>query len=432
MDLFTATVATETQTRNVSDIVWREDLYPRFEPNPSVIQQYAESLDQLPPVEVNQHNELIDGYHRWTAHKVAKEGEIAVTVTETASDREFLRLAIQRNSKHGLQLSNEEKKSLVLRLYTGKTEEKEEFVRLFSVSLRTIARWTSRRDKDLKAERDRKIADMWLACYTDDEIADSVGCGRSTVTTLMKDPSEIAIWQKLTNLSRYQDPDWSPPLYNVWKTQNKSNATSHFGNSEASFTDNLLYMYTEPFDIVVDPFAGGGATIDVCKRRLRRYWASDRKPTPVRRDIREWDILDGPPPLYNRWGDVALLYLDPPYWKQAEGQYSDDPQDLANMELDAFYERLGALVGECGDRMQPGSHIALLIQPTQWNAPGRQVIDHVMDLVQCLTSDKLRLEMRISCPYESQQCTAQQVEWAKENRTVLVISREIIIWRVAE
>ena len=60
------------ETRNVSDIIWREDLYPRFEPSPAIIQQYADAIDELPPVEINQHNELIDGYHRWTAHKKAE------------------------------------------------------------------------------------------------------------------------------------------------------------------------------------------------------------------------------------------------------------------------------------------------------------------------------------------------------------------------
>ncbi len=54
-----------------SKIIYREDLYPRFKPNPTLIQTYAEDLDQLPPVEVNQHNELIDGYHRWKAHETA-------------------------------------------------------------------------------------------------------------------------------------------------------------------------------------------------------------------------------------------------------------------------------------------------------------------------------------------------------------------------
>ncbi len=424
----------DTDRRQVGDIVWREDLYPRFEPNAGVIQQYAESLDVLPPVEINQHNELIDGYHRWIAHKKQCAETIAVTVTITASDNEFLRLAIQRNATHGLQLNNEEKRSLVLKLYVGnprdKDEEKTEFANLFSVSERTIARWTSRRDKDLKDERNKKIAELWLACYTEEEIAEAVGFAQQTINDQVKELPENDIWQKSVVLSQYQEPGWTPPLYNVWKQQDKTNPVGHFGNSEASFTDRLLYLYTEPFDIVVDPFAGGGATIDVCKRRLRRYWVSDRLPIIERRDIRQHDIVDGTPSLHKRWPDVALLFLDPPYWKQAEGQYSQDDNDLANMPLDMFYERLSEFTLACAAKMRPGSTVAMLMQPTQWKADDRQVVDHVVDLLARLTGDRLRLDMRISCPYESQQCNAQQVKWAKENRRILVLTREILVWKV--
>jgi len=230
--------------------------------------------------------------------------------------------------------------------------------------------------------------------------------------------------------STYQDPDWSPPLYNVWKLQTKTNKTTAFGNSETSFTDNLLYLYTEPFDIVVDPFAGGGSTIDVCKKRLRRYWASDRKPIVERRDIREADILDGTPKLHKRWGDVALLFLDPPYWWQAKGHYSDHPSDLGNMELDEFYKRLTTFIGDCAEKMRLDSHIAMMMQPTQWNAPDRKIVDHVIDLAGSMNHGKLELEQRISCPYESQQYNAQQIEWAKANKRVLVLTREIIVWRI--
>ncbi len=32
---------------------------------------------------------------------------------------------------------------------------------------------------------------------------------------------------------------------------------NHGGNSEVRWLDNLLYLYTKPFDIVVDTFASG-------------------------------------------------------------------------------------------------------------------------------------------------------------------------------
>lgn len=66
--------------------------------------------------------------------------------------------------------------------------------------------------------------------------------------------------------------DFEPPIYNVWKQLEKTAGSSHYGNSEVRWVDNLLYLYTQPFDIVIDPFAGDGSTIDTCKKRFRRYW----------------------------------------------------------------------------------------------------------------------------------------------------------------
>lgn len=101
----------------VSSVVWREDLYPRIKTSHSTVNKYAEDLTVLPPVEVNQHNELIDGWHRWTAHKQAGAETIQVTVTQTVSDTHLLELAIERNAAFGLQLSQEDKKSMARRLY---------------------------------------------------------------------------------------------------------------------------------------------------------------------------------------------------------------------------------------------------------------------------------------------------------------------------
>lgn len=431
-------------TLNIADIVWREDLYPRFEPKPIIIQRYAQDFELLPPVEVNQRNELIDGYHRWTAQKkvVANGNEtkerrlaaetIQAIVTHTDSDRHFARLAMRRNSQHGFHVSNDEKKGWLLKWYTGlNEEEKQELADDMGVSLRTVKRWTARKDKDLKARRRQKAFDLWLACHTYEEIAEQIGVSDETPRNYVEESQENDTWHKFGIFPVHaNDPDWFPPLYDVWKVQNKSNVTSHPGNTEAQWVDNLLYMYTEPFDIVVDPFGGGGSTIDVCKKRLRRYWVSDRLPIVERRDIRQWDILDGPPSLHKRWGDVSLMYLDPPYWKQAEGRYSNDPQDLANMELGKFYDVLTSFIVACAEKMHSGSHIALIISPTQWKAPNCQVVDHIVDLIIYLQDAPMKYVRRIVCPYESQQYNAQTVEWAKENREVLVISREIIIWKV--
>ena len=82
----------------VADVVFRKDLYPRIETSQRAVEQYAENLEVLPPIEVNQHNELIDGWHRWTAHRKVGAEQIRVTVTETTGESHFLELAIRRNA----------------------------------------------------------------------------------------------------------------------------------------------------------------------------------------------------------------------------------------------------------------------------------------------------------------------------------------------
>ena len=418
-------------TRKLSAIKFREDLYPRIETSATTVQKYAEDLDVLPPIEINQHDELIDGWHRWTAHKKEKADTISVVVTETKSDIHLLELAIERNATHGLQLSRDDKRDMGVQIYNAtplqeQDAKKKTLAKLLSVSERTVSGWLSRIDKDNKAARNRRIFDLWLACWTQQEIADEVGVDQAEIARFMKN-GKFADLHKTDQSGAEHATDFKPPYYNIWKQQTKSAGSEHFGNTEITILDNLLYLYSKPFDIIVDPFAGGGSTIDLCRKRFRRYWVGDRKPIVEReKDIREHDMTNGLPSLKGRWGDVKLVYLDPPYWKQAAGKYSKDKTDLANMTLEEFNKTLAGIITSFSKQLT-SAYIALIIQPTQWNAPKRQYTDHVADMLRAV---KLPVDMRYSVPYESQQCNAQMVEWAKEHRKCLVLTRELIVWRI--
>lgn len=412
----------------VADVVFRDDLYPRIETSAVTVQKYAEDLDVLPPIEVNQRNELIDGWHRWTAHKKNCAEEIRATVTETKGDGELLELAVSRNASHGLQLSQQDKRDMARKIYAATPERerdaaKKRLAKILSVSERTIRDWLSRMDKDAKEARDRRIFELWLACWTQQEIADEVGITNQQVSQIT---AELPKLGKQEKASAEHATDFDPPIYNIWKQQQKTAGSGHFGNSDVRWVDNLLYLYTSPFDVVIDPFAGGGSTIDICKKRFRRYFVSDRKPIVEReKEIRIHDLTYGLPKP-PQWKDVKLVYLDPPYWKQAEGQYSDDPSDLANMPLETFTSELATIINGFAKKLKD-AYIALIIQPTQWKSPERKFTDHIGDMLRAV---KLPVDMRYSVPYESQQCTAQMVEWAKDNKRCLVLTREIVVWKV--
>ena len=61
--------------------------------------------------------------------------------------------------------------------------------------------------KDMKAERDRQIAELWLACYTEEEIAEKVGVSQPSIHATVAELSESDIWQKNLIFAQEVQPD---------------------------------------------------------------------------------------------------------------------------------------------------------------------------------------------------------------------------------
>ena len=417
----------------LNDVIFDEVIYPRHDHDPVLVQRYAGCLDEIESqqkfISVSSDMKLLDGKHRWLAYQ--KRGADSNTtinayVYDVTAPHDQLKLAAKLNSEHGWQLNEADKEATAKSLYAYGCSY-EDIAETLSVGKKRVSEWLSRVVKDNKEKRDRKIFDMWLACCSTDEIAEACGCDKATVSRVAEELLQSVSKNQTQQSHSEHATDFDPPIYNIWKQQTKSEGSSHFGNSETRWVDNLLYLYTSPFDVVVDPFAGGGSTIDICKKRFRRYFVSDRKPIIERAEqIRQHDLTDGLPKP-PQWKDVKLVYLDPPYWKQAEGQYSNDPTDLANMTIEQFNESLAGVINGFAKKLT-AAHIALIIQPTQWKAPDRNCVDHVADMIKLI---KLPIDMRYSVPYESQQYNAQCVEWSKAAKRCLVLTREIIVWRVS-
>jgi hypothetical protein len=112
---------------------------------------------------------------------------------------------------------------------------------------------------------------------------------------------------------------------------------SYFGACPPQIMENLLWLYTEPGkSVVVDLFAGSGTTLEVSHRMGRRAWVSDIRGNHYspHLDIHQHDATTGWPADAPAKAD--LLFLDPPYWKQAAGRYSSEPGELAEMTLPDF------------------------------------------------------------------------------------------------
>jgi len=245
---------------------------------------------------------------------------------------------------------------------------------------------------------------------TQRSIADILNIDHTTV-------ADVVEKQQMSEIHRPQ-----PLLYNIWNAQKQDNDRKHFGAFPEVFMENLLYYHTEPLDIVFDPFGGGGTTVDVCKRMFRRYYVSDRKVIPGReKDIREHDIKDGLPDDLPK---PKMVFLDPPYWKQSEGMYSEDAEDLGNMELEDFNDAMGRLLEAIEKRGV--EKIAAVIQPTQYKNDWKWT-DHIFDFDEMLSD--YEIEARYILPYSTQQYLPQMVEKAKEARRCLSSFRDLVVWK---
>lgn len=408
--------------RPITDIQYREDLYPRFKPNPQAIQQYAENIDQLPPIEINQHGILIDGYHRWKAHQTAGAEAIPCIITETGSEMELLMLAVARNSKHGQQLTPEEKKRYCVLWFDQL--DKSQICDTLSISERLYSAWTRSKREALEEQRDQTILDMYLRCHTQEYIAEAVGCSQKTAANKIADFSKSGNFADSTIFR-----DFSPELYTVWNFAKATNEVRHFGNIPPEIIDNLLYYYTKPFDVVFDPFGGGGSTLDVCQKRMRRCYISDLTPIPAReKDIRQHDIGSGLPkdlPVPD------LVFLDPPYWQQAKQKYSNSAEDLANVDLETFLSTIGNIARDIkrkwsGAKRDAGT-LALIIGP--WKENGTK-LDLALLCYERI-SKYLPLVERVIVPYSTQVHGGAFVNMAKERKELLYLHRDLLVfqWR---
>ena len=367
----------------IEKIIVREKLYPRLQIDTKKVQEYSENIEKLPPIELNQHNVLIDGMHRIKAYKQVGIEEIEYVVFETKDDDDIYMRAIEVNATHGIQLSYKDKKKIAIEVTKRKLEKDDDateirtrLVKVLSVADDTYNKWTKNIREDYDKQIKVQIIREYLeAEYTQQQVAEKFDVSQDTISkniqslkikiNLLFSLKSLEYWQSLDKkiqnklLKEYRTVDeiptfdefynrlrkdfgelsnFKPNPYNIWSYGGQGDTdTTVFGTLPQNIVEQLIHYYTEPFDVVYDPFGGAGITVDACKKWYRRYYVSDMNPTEIAKTkgVKQWKIQDGLPKILPV---PKLVFLDPPYWKQAKGKYSNSSDDIANTELKIFYE----------------------------------------------------------------------------------------------
>lgn len=150
---------------------------------------------------------------------------------------------------------------------------------------------------------------------------------------------------------------WDFPTQSYGKTPKGNN--KYPGVTPAFIIWNLIQRYTQPGDLVVDPMAGSGTTIDVALEENRRVIGYDI--APVRLDIQQNDARHIP--LEDN--SVDMIFVDSPYSDNI--RYNDHPDCIGKISAEdtRFFAELEKVVNECHRVLKPGKVLGWLIGD-QW------------------------------------------------------------------
>lgn len=195
---------------------------------------------------------------------------------------------------------------------------------------------------------------------------------KETIKENLKLSTEQKSWQmfaQIKNGKKEDDIEEVPQMQSttLWDFQRQSYGSTPKGNNKyagvtpAELIWNLVWRYTEPGDLVVDPMCGSGTTLDVCKEEGRKAICYDVMPPPYRKDVIKNDARKIPLP-----DDHAdMVFIDSPYGDNIK--YNEEPGCIGDISSETveFYDELEKVIQESCRILKPGKVLGWLIGD-QW------------------------------------------------------------------
>jgi len=150
---------------------------------------------------------------------------------------------------------------------------------------------------------------------------------------------------------------WDFPRQSYGLTPKGNN--KYAGVTPALIIYNMIWRYTDPGDLVVDPMCGSGTTVDVCKEEKRKvigYDIAPAHPEVIQNDARSIPLGDN---------TVDMVFIDSPYGDNV--RYNDDPNNIGKIssESEEFYDELEKVMKESHRILKEGKVLGWLIGD-QW------------------------------------------------------------------
>jgi len=374
----------------ISDIFLDESIYPRENIDHKRIGIFIENLRDgfvfepivvqvCPDPEIAAKKgkyRILDGVHRWSAYKKMGVTQIDVVIKTLNNIEPILYAA--KMAIWPKQLTEAETRNTARRAFQINSRlTASEIGRAIGRSRQAVDAYIA----DLRAtalfELDLKIFRLNQLGIPQDRIAKRLGVPQQTISRYLPKMPGLAKWvnsdlskgftvpqvaqkhgwpeplvwsQALVNkddFSRFKALQWGIRTWDVW---NFMDCDNRFGDEwpgriPAQLVAHILYFFSEPNDLVLDPMAGGGVCADTCLAMGRRCWSLDMDDRPDTRpeiepcfwDLeQEWENL----PFFNAKDKPVLIICDPPYFDKKAREYAKESiSGLSKTDYLIFLER---------------------------------------------------------------------------------------------
>src|SRR4051812_7873394 len=181
----------------------------------------------------------------------------------------------------------------------------------------------------------------------------------------------VSSWFNLPTTMKFKKPPLRPQVTTLWDypSQHYGEGTqgdpNYKGATPSYIIWNLLQRYTKQKELVIDPCAGSGTTLDVARDLNRRALGYDVHPT--RKDIFRVDARKLPPELT---GKADFVFIDPPYSTHLD--YGPDPRDIGKLSAASgeYYTAMEQVIDEIHRVLKPGGHMALYVSDSYEHSKG--------------------------------------------------------------
>ncbi len=433
---------------------------------------------------------LLDGWHRLEAYrryceqkgvKPIEEIEVVFWKPDEILDYkesliDLMVRSAELNMKHGLRLSRGEAKLHLQKM--AKLSENplkiswKDMAKKFDVTPEWVSECVSEILAERRMSRDAFIYKLSLLGWTQQEIADVIEeiNDRSAISKIVtelnklnlvtqedfyvkhKSIDEIAEYYHLDipltwamvlegkdDLERFKlfgDPkyqDDGPRLYNVWNFMecDPRLGYEHPGRIPGQIALSVLYYYTKQGDLVVDPMAGGGSTIDACLVMGRKCRAYDIKnewefkgATYSRKDVNIHDISNGFP---DECKECNLIFLDPPYWRLEREFYVKE--SISQSPLDDWRRLMRDIATDSHSTLKEGGHVAVVVEAFLDELITGEFLDLPFECLEWFKDLGFKEIQRIGVPMPSQIKDELDVARYRKKKVLLDLNRDLIIFK---